>query len=95
MAYDSDELVLVSPAPLTGSGQTWKHRSTDAGAQVQVTGYITDGGARGMKVGDILLHTDTDTGLTTSHYVETVSSTYPGAVDLSDATTVVSGTNSD
>ena len=95
--YDSSKLRLILPAGIGGQGPAiWSHESTDAGATVQVTGYITDGGSRGMKVGDIVLHTDNDATppLVTSHGVVTVSSTYPGAVDLG-AGVSLTGSNSD
>lgn len=93
MAYDSTKLSLVSKAPLTGGMQTWVHTSADTGAQAQVSGFITDGGNRGMKVGDLVIHTNTGTNIVSQHRVMTVSATAPGAVDLSDSTTVASGTN--
>lgn len=95
MAYDPTKLNLVSRAPLTGGFQQWSHSSANTGAEVQVTGYITDGGDRGMKVGDIVQHHNTATDIVTSHRVMAVSTTAPGAVNLSDSTTTVSGTNSD
>ena len=95
MAYDSSTLSLVSVAPLTGGMQQWVHTSADTGAQVQVSGFITDGGNRGMRVGDLLVHTNSSTKIVSNHRVMTVSSTAPGAVDLSDSTTDASGTNSD
>ena len=97
MAYDSSALNLVNEGGIGGiAPQRWTHESVDAGSVVQVTGYITDGGSRGMKVGDRLEHTDNDATppLTTSHMVVTVSSTYPGAVDLSDGV-AITGANSD
>lgn len=95
MAYTAANLVLTSVAPLTGGGQKWSHSSADTGATAQVSGFITDGGSRGLKVGDIVEHTNTGTLITSTHRVITVSATYPGAVDLSNATTAVSGTNAD
>ena len=94
MAYDSSKLSLVSKAPLTGGYQTWMHYSADTGAQAQVTGFITDGGNRGLRVGDLVIHTNPATNIVSQHRVMTVSLTAPGAVDLSDSTTVASGTNS-
>lgn len=94
MAYDSTKLNLVTHSPLTGAGQRWTHESADTGATVQVTGFITDGGSRGMKVNDVVWHRNTGTNIVSAHLVATVSTTYPGAVDLTDATTAVSGTNS-
>lgn len=93
MAYTAANLTLITEAPLTGAGQLWAHSSADTGATAQAANFISDGGSRGIKVGDIVWHTNTSTLITTSHRVISVSTTYPGAVDLSDATTVVSGTN--
>lgn len=95
--YNSAKLRCVTLAGIGNAGPAiWTHESTDAGSVVQVSGYITDGGSRGMKVGDILLHTDNDATppLTTSHGVVTVSATYPGAVDLT-AGVSLTGSNSD
>lgn len=94
MAYTAATLSLVSPAPLTGGAQKWVHQSADTGAQAQVSGFISDGGNRGMKVGDTVEHTNTGTNIVTLHRVMTVSATAPYPVDLSDATTIASGTNS-
>lgn len=93
MAYISANLSLTTEGPLTGGGQIWNHNSADTGAVAQVTGFITDGGARGLKVGDVVFHRNTATNVISSHLVLAVSATYPGSVDLSDATTIVSGTN--
>lgn len=95
MSYNSAVLDLTSGSPLTGGGQTWSHYSADAGAAVDTAGFITDGGKRGMKVNDLVVHRDTGTNIVTQHLVISVSSTYPGAVDLTDTTTVASGTDSD
>lgn len=94
MAYTPANLNLVSPAPLTGGGQRWVHQSADTGAQAQVSGFISDGGSRGLQVGDTVQHRNTATNIVSNHAVISVSATYPGAVDLSDSTTIASGTNS-
>lgn len=95
MSYDSSTLSMVSYGPIAVGSRNWIHTSANTGAEVQITGYITDGGNRGMKVGDILQHTNTATKIVSRHRVMTVSATAPGAVDLSDSTTDASGTNSD
>lgn len=95
MAYTAANLSLITEAPLTGAGQQWYHSAANTGAEVQVSGYITDGGSRGMRVGDTVTHRNTATNIVSNHVVVTVSATYPGAVDLSNSTTVASGTNSD
>ena len=73
----------------------WTYSSTDATATVDGSGYITNGGNLGMKVGDVVIVNDTTNTITTMHRVITVSSTAPGAVDLSNGTTVGTATNSD
>lgn len=95
MAYAPATLTLTSKGPLTGGGQVWAHQSADTGAQAQVAGFITDGGNRGMKVGDLVYHTNTATNIVSCHRVMSVSATAPGAADLSNSTTAASGTNSD
>lgn len=94
MAYTSSSLSLVSNAPLTGAGQVWIHSSADATGDVDADGFITDGGSRGMRVGDIVYHRNTTTAaavVTTAHIVNTVSSTYPGAVNLSVGVVIGTG----
>lgn len=93
MAYTGANLTLTSKGPLTGGGQDWSHFSADTGATAQAANFISDGGSRGMKVGDVVHHRNTGTNNVTTHLVLTVSATYPGAVDLTDATVEVSGTN--
>ena len=95
--YDSTKLSLLMPR-IGGTGQQiWTYQSVDAAASVDASGYITDGGSRGMKVGDLVLVMDNDDTnyITTGHTVVTVSSTYPGAVDLSNGTTLGGGSNTD
>jgi hypothetical protein len=96
MAYSTSnppKLVLQS---IGNSGPAiWQYSSADASATVRVTGYITNGGALGMKVGDLVLMYDTGGGILSTLKVATVSATYPGAVDLADATVVGSATNTD
>lgn len=88
MAYStSNPPMLVTEAPLTGAYQRWVHSSADAQAAVNTSGFITNGGNLGMKVGDIVEHHDTGTGITTSHSVITVNAT-TGAVDLSDGVVI-------
>jgi len=94
MSYAASTLTLITESPLTGAGQQWRHTSADATAVVDTSGFITNGGSYGMRVGDILQHTDSGTGIITSHRVVTVSAT-TGAVDLSDGVVIGSGTNTD
>lgn len=95
MAYNNANLQLLvaaiagSPAP-----NLWSYSSADVAASVDNAGYISDGGARGMKVNDLVLVSDTTTPLITTHLVLSVNAT-TGAVDLGNGTTVGLNTNSD
>jgi hypothetical protein len=93
--YDSTQLSCVQQA--IAGPRIWFYKSVDAAATVDASGYITDGGKRGMKVGDFVFVQDTDDAalLTSGHTVVTVSSTYPGAVDLSNGITLGGGSNTD
>lgn len=98
MAYaTTDPLICMTGASLGGSGpRLWYHESADALAAVQVSGFITDGGSKGLRVGDLLWHRDTQTSADISMFrVMTVSSTYPGAVDLSDGIKIGDTVNAD
>lgn len=100
MAYStSAPPVLVSPSfdNSANTNSLWTYKSLDALTDVRVSGYITNGGALGMKVGDIVFVTDTDAATVAIAVcrVVSVSSTAPGAVDLTDGNTTVTGTNSD
>lgn len=100
MAYaTTNPPVLVRQGGIDGTVPAeWEYLSTDNAATVRVTGYITNGGALGMKVGDRVNSTDTDASpvIVTRHRVVTVSATYPGAVDLTDGGDVsITGTNTD
>ncbi len=95
--YTAANLHQIVPGGVGGGAPAiWTHHSADAASLVQVTGYITDGGDRGMKVNDIVIHIDDDATppLATTLLVVTVSSTSPGAVDLT-AGVSISGSNSD
>jgi hypothetical protein len=75
MSYStSNPPVLKSVSPLTGAGQTWVYRSTDPATDVDAVAYFTNGDKLGMRVGDIVEVTDTDTSTTmTFHRVITVT----------------------
>lgn len=77
--------------------RVWMYSSVDPGSAVQVSGYITNGGSLGMKVGDLVYAVDSDTAnyVWTAYSVATVSATYPGAVDLTNLTAVTITTNGD
>lgn len=79
-----------------GKDKIYKYRTTDAAATVRVSGYITNGTELGMKVGDTVMNVETDNAVPGLNHVMTVasvSSTFPGAVDLNDG--VSTGANTD
>jgi hypothetical protein len=96
MAYSvNDPLICMTSAALAVGPRLWYHESADNGAAAQLDGFITNGVERGLNPGDIVWHKDTGTNIVSSHLV-LASTSAPGvAVDLTNATTVVSGTNSD
>lgn len=103
MAYSTatpPSLILPAFAGGGAAGQgtsLWTYQTTDAYTVVNNSGYITNGGALGMKVGDIVLNTNTSASPPTvySHRVVTVSATYPGAVDLDDGVQIAGTGNAD
>lgn len=96
MAYSTSAPPQLINQAMNGI-RMWFHTSADDTAAVDASGFITNGGDLGMKVNDIVYHKDSTTDATalTMHKVVTVSSTSPGAVDLSNGTVVGSATNSD
>lgn len=96
MAYSTTAPPFLITQAVAGL-RIWYHASADATAATDTSGFITNGGALGMKAGDLVYHKDTTTNATamTMHKVVTVSATAPGAVDLSDGVVVGSATNTD
>ena len=94
MAYaTSDVFSLITPASLAVGPRIFFHASADALAAANGAGFITDGTAKGLRVGDYVMHRDSTSAVTDTslHMVVTVSATYPGAVDLSDGTLICAG----
>ena len=97
MAYStSNPPTLVGKGTIKGDNQEWVYRSTDAATTVRVAGYITNGGDLGMRVGDTVKVVDTDASPVAVQLmnVVSVSTTAPGAVDLSDGV-AITATNTD
>lgn len=87
---------LLVPSFNGQTPQIWVYKSaTDSNATIDTSGYITNGGNLGMRVGDIVLAYDVTNTIVKSHQVLTVSATAPGAVDLSDGVTIGGSTNTD
>lgn len=81
MAYDTDRLNLVVPRAPSGQ-QLWMYgpksttdTQTDAVATVRAAGYISDAKAKGMRVGDVVMVTDTTTPLVSLSRVSVVATT--------------------
>lgn len=94
MAYAATNPPQLVSTGIAGKGNIWEYRSTDAAATVDADGYITDGEALGMAVGDLVLVHDTDaTPYTVTTHVVTEINT-DGSVNLTDAG-ATHGTDSD
>lgn len=88
-------LKVPSFTNVSGESSTWTYASTDGATAVDADGYITNGKALGMKVGDLVEVTDTDASpvIVTTHRVVAVNA--DGSVDLTNGDTTVTGTDSD
>lgn len=96
MAYStSNPPILTSNAPLgSQGGRQWSYRSSDSSSVVDTNGYITDGKALGMRVGDYVLAGQRQTPNAVSmHVVNVVNS--DGSVDLSDNLFVTGSADTD
>lgn len=75
--------------PRVGGGVAWwSYNDADAATAVRVSGYITNGSDLGMKVGDIVIQSDSAGGAV-AHIYTVVSVAAGGAADLSDGTAIV------
>jgi len=54
MAYNSEGLSLVNGSLSGGGPNRWLLQTADALTAVRVSGYVSDGEARGMQVGDMV-----------------------------------------
>ena len=84
---------LVAQRVGGNGGAFWHYNSADAATVVRVSGYITNGDALGMQVGDLVFHTDIAGG-TVAHIYLVVSVAAGGAADLSDGQ-AIDATDSD
>lgn len=78
-----------NPPKLIGQGivggRIWKYDSADALSDVRVSGYFSNGWLLGMRAGDIVFITDTDTSASSLSFVNAATSS---AVDLADGTAI-------
>jgi len=96
MAYSTSAPPILLTQGIAGL-RIWYHTAADATGDVDADGYISNGGNLGMKAGDIVYHKDSTTAATaiSSHKVDSVSTTYPYAVNLSAGTVIGSATTGD
>jgi len=87
MAYVKGELVMAIPRIGGATSAVFMYNSADAATTVRVSGYITDGNARGMRIGDIVIQSDR-AGATVGHIYTVVSVTNNGAADLGDGVAI-------
>lgn len=89
MAYStSNPPRIMVPAVGTSGCSWWSYDSADAATTVRVAGYITNADDLGLKVGDIIIQSDSAGG-TVAHIYTVNSVTAGGACDLTDGTAVV------
>ena len=87
MAYDSTKLRCIGDAGID-SGHVWIYGpQADAHATTEGAGYFSDGGSRGMRVGDLVMVIE-NAGGTTAHSVTAVATgtdpyKSPGAATIS------------
>lgn len=88
MAYSTSTPPALIAQGIGGVGpKIWVYNSTDAAATVDAANYITNGGALGLAVKDVMYVCDTDASpvIVTVHQV---SATGDGTTDLNDLTTI-------
>lgn len=82
MAYSTSNPPKMLAQGITGP-KLWKYDSVDALADVNTAGYFTNGYDLGMRAGDVVFITDTDTAATSISFVNAATAS---SVDLADGT---------
>jgi hypothetical protein len=83
MAYVSSQWNLAVPG-VGGAPSIWIGYGTDANGDADASDFISDGAAKGMRVGDIVLYSKTTATIgTTIHYITAV--TAGGAATMAPA----------
>jgi hypothetical protein len=90
--YSTSSPPALIAQKIGGGGGLWAYSSVDADTVVRVANYITNGGSLGMKVGDTVIGTDSDT--TTTQFIYTVNATGDGTTDLTNGV-AITNTDSD
>jgi hypothetical protein len=91
MSYSSSELKLVASGGPTG--QIWVYEGTDSAATVAGTGFISDSGSRGMRVGDMLVIRQFTSAAKTALTAQSIYS-MTAVADAASAASQVSGATS-
>ncbi|MDX1742934.1 MAG: hypothetical protein R3186_04990 [Ruegeria sp.] len=93
MAYSTSNPPVCMSQTIGGTFNLWVYKSTDAPADVDASGYFTDGWDLGMRAGDVVFVIDTD-ATPIAGQIHLVTSATSTAVDLSDGT-AITATDSD
>lgn len=91
MSYSTSTPPRLLIGGVSGAQNLWIYASADAHADVDASGYFTNGYKLGMRDGDQIIVIDTNLKITSWHYIEVSGTT----VDLADGTVIGSTTNSD
>lgn len=92
MAYSTDNPPrLISQSVGADGGAVWLYLSTDAAADIDTSGYFTDGYDLGMRENDLVFAVKTDDAAKATSLHTVVSATESGGVDLSDD--IIAGTS--
>lgn len=95
MAYSTSTPPALISQRIGNSGAIWWYTSTDAPADVDLSGYITNAKDLGMKVNDLVIVIDTDAAATARMSLHNVAAiNADGSADLGNGT-VIGGSNSD
>jgi len=92
MAYETSNPPRLLVPGVAGSVNIWIYVDGDAHADVDASGYFTNGYALGMRADDQVLVVDTNLKISSWHYVEILTGT---TINLADGTVIGSTTNSD
>ncbi len=93
MPYVSSDMQPMAVKGAEPSFTEFHITNTDSAATINTSGYVSDAVARGVKVGDTLLHTDANTYAKTLFVFNALNA--DGSADLTDGTVISTGTDTD
>ena len=73
MAYSTNNPPSLVADRIGGGGSLWLYKSADDDATVNGAGYVSNAGALGMAVGDLVLVIDTTTPKGSFHFVASLA----------------------